>query len=74
MSTRRRISPRVARQRALLADLAVALLLAIASITIAAGIGVVGVGALLALLFTLAWLGIEGGLARMRRRLAVRRR
>jgi hypothetical protein len=56
------------------ADVACGLLLALVAITVAAGIGVVGFGALLALLITLAWVGIEGGLGRVRRRLAIRRR
>jgi hypothetical protein len=53
-------------------DLACGALLAIVAIMIAAGVGVVGVGALIALLLTLAWMGIESALARARRRSAVR--
>lgn len=68
MSSRRRISPRVARRRALVVDLACGALLAIVAIAIAAGIGVVGVGALIALLVALAWVGIEAALARVRPR------
>ena len=51
-----------------MADLACGAILAGIAITIAAGIGVVGVGALIALLVTMAWLGIEAALARVRRR------
>lgn len=68
MSSRREISPRVARRRALLVDLLCGALLAILAMTIAAGIGVVAIGALIALLFALAWIGLEGGFARVRRR------
>jgi hypothetical protein len=48
-------------------DLACGILLAIAAMTIAAGIGVVAVGALIALLIALAWVGIDAALARARR-------
>ena len=72
MSSRRGVSTKVARRRALVIDLACGSLLAIAAITIAAGIGVVGVGALVALLLALAWTGIESALARARRRSAIR--
>jgi hypothetical protein len=68
----RQISTRVARRRALVADLACGVLLAIVAMTIAAGIGVVGFGALVALLVTLAWVGIESAIARVRRRSAIR--
>lgn len=74
MSARRAPSPRVARQRALLVDLLAATLLAVVALTVAAGIGVVAVGALLALLAVLAWAGIEAGLGRLRRRFQPRRR
>jgi hypothetical protein len=48
-------------------DLACGALLAIVAMAIAAGIGVVGVGALVVLLVILAWVGIESALARVRR-------
>jgi hypothetical protein len=48
-------------------DVACGALLAIAAITIAAGIGVVAVGAILALLVALVWAAIEAALARVRR-------
>lgn len=68
VSSRRRVSARVARERALLADLTCGVLLAIVALTIAAGIGVVGVAALIALVVTSGWVGIERALARVRRR------
>lgn len=67
MSARRTVSPRVARQRALVVDVACATLLAVIALTVAAGIGVVAAGALLALLVALAWIGVEAGLGRLRR-------
>jgi hypothetical protein len=67
VSPRRRVSPRVARSRALVFDLACGALLAIVVLVLAAGIGVVAVGALVALLVALAWAGIEAALARVRR-------
>ena len=66
MSPRRRVSPRVARRRALVVDLACGALLAVIAFTLAAGIGVVAVGAVIALVLTLAWAGIEAALARAR--------
>jgi hypothetical protein len=68
MVSSRRVSARVARERALLADLTCGVLLAIVALTIAAGIGVVGVAALIALGVTSAWVGIERALARVHRR------
>lgn len=68
MSARRRVSARVARRRALVVDLVCGLVLAIIAITVSAGIGVVAVGALIALLTILVWIGIETALARVRRR------
>lgn len=67
MSARRPVSARVARQRALVVDLGCGLLLAIVAIVVAAGIGVVAVGALVALLLVLLWVAIETALARARR-------
>jgi hypothetical protein len=69
VSSRRRPSPRVARQRALLADLTCGALLAIVAMAIAAGIGVVAVGAVIALVIASAWVGIERALMLVRRRL-----
>lgn len=73
MSGRRRVSPKVARQRALVVDIACATLVAVGALTVAAGIGVVAAGALLTLLVVLAWIGIEAALVRMRRLTANRR-
>jgi len=67
VSSRRRVSPRVARRRALVLDLACGTLLAIIALVFAAGLGVVAVGAVIALLVALAWAGIETVLARVRR-------
>ena len=66
MSSRRRVSARVARRRALLVDLICGLVLAIVAIALAAGIGVVGLGALLTLAVVLAWVGAETLLRRRR--------
>jgi hypothetical protein len=57
----------VARQQALVVDIALATLLAVVALTVAAGIGVVAAGALLALLVALAWIGVEAALGRLRR-------
>jgi uncharacterized membrane protein YdbT with pleckstrin-like domain len=59
------ISPAAARRRALLADLTVAVLLAIAAIIAAAGLGIVAIAAVITLLTLLAW---RGGEALLRRR------
>jgi hypothetical protein len=68
VSARRQPSARVARQRALVVDIAFATLLAVLALTVAAGIGVVGAGAILALLVVLAWIGLEAALGRLHRR------
>lgn len=74
MSARRQPSPRVARQRALVVDVIGGTLLAVVALTVAAGIGVVAVGAVLALLVVLAWAGIEAAVGRVRRRGRTHRR
>jgi hypothetical protein len=53
------ISPAAARRRALLADLTVAVVIAIAVIAVAAGLGIVGVAAVVTLLALLVWRGGE---------------
>jgi NhaP-type Na+/H+ or K+/H+ antiporter len=63
----RRITPAAARRREALVDVVLGVLLAIAAIVIAAGIGVVGFFALLCMLCLAPWYLIEGG-ARARRR------
>jgi hypothetical protein len=55
----REISPGAAARRALLADLLIALVVALVALQLAAGVGVVGFFALLMLLALGAWLGIE---------------
>lgn len=72
MSARREVSPRVARQRALVVDIAGGTILAVAALTLAAGIGVVAVGALLALAVVLVWSGLEAIVRRLRRRRSIR--
>ncbi len=64
----RRISPAAARRRALLVDVALGLLLGIAAIVVAAGIGVVGFFALLCALVLVPWYLLEGGFRRTRGR------
>jgi hypothetical protein len=55
----REISPAAASRRALLGDFVAASLLALVAILVAAGIGVVGVVALLVLIVLGGWIGIE---------------
>jgi hypothetical protein len=55
----RDITPGQAARRALLADFAIALLLTLAAVALAAGIGVVGFFALLVFLVTVAWAAVE---------------
>jgi hypothetical protein len=66
------ISPAAARRRALLADVTIAVVITIATITIAAGLGVVGVAAIITLLTLLAWRGVEALLRRHARRVSAR--
>ena len=60
----RDISPGTAARRSLLADCLIALTLALVAIILAAGIGVVGVAALLVALVLVLWIGVEAGLRR----------
>ena len=62
----REISPSAAARRSLLVDLLIAFALALVSIALAAGIGVVGFVALLMLLALLAWTGVEAAIRRLR--------
>jgi hypothetical protein len=64
----RDISPGAAARRSLLADLLIALVVALLAIALAAGIGVVAFTAILILLVLLLWLGIEATLRWGRRR------
>ncbi len=65
----RDITPGAAARRALLADVLVAIVLALVAIGIAAGIGIVGAVALLVFLFVVLWYGVEAAVRRVRRRL-----
>ncbi len=60
--------PRTARRYARVIDLICGAVLAVIAIELAAGIGVVGIGALAALLIVLVWMAAEVALARVRAR------
>jgi NhaP-type Na+/H+ or K+/H+ antiporter len=64
----RHVSPAAARRRSLLVDVVLGLLLALAAIVVAAGIGVVGFFALLCALALVPWYLLEGRIGRARRR------
>jgi NhaP-type Na+/H+ or K+/H+ antiporter len=64
VSLPRDISPGAAARRSLLADLLIAIALALLAFQFAAGIGVVGFLALLAAVALLLWIGIEAALKR----------
>lgn len=64
----RRIAPAAARRRELLVDVTLGLVLAVAAIVVAAGVGVVGFFALLAALALVPWYLLDGRLRRARRR------
>ncbi len=66
MTLPRRISPGARARRALLGDVLAALALAGAALSLAAGLGVVGVFALPLLVAALLWIGVERGIARRR--------
>lgn len=66
-------SPAAAARRSLLFDTVAAIVIAVAAILLAAGIGVVGFVALLAATVLVAWFGIEATLRRTRRRCSRRR-
>jgi hypothetical protein len=68
VSLSRRISPAAAARRSLLVDLLVAIALAALAFQLAAGVGVVGVFALLTLLGLTAWIAIEAAIQRASRR------
>jgi uncharacterized membrane protein len=71
---RKRVSPGARARRALLADSLAAIVIAVAVLSLAAGLGVVGFFGLPLLLLGLLWIGAERGVARLssRRRRAVR--
>ncbi len=66
MKLPRNVSPAAARRRSLLLDAALGILIGIAAIVVAAGIGVVGFFALLCALVVVPWYLVEGGLRRRR--------
>ena len=64
----RNIAPAAARRRELLVDVTLGLVLAVAAIIVAAGVGVVGFFALLAALALVPWYLLDGRHRRARRR------
>jgi uncharacterized protein (DUF58 family) len=68
VSLPRDISPGIAARRSLLADLLAALALALLTLQLAAGIGVVGFLALLTIATIALWIVLEAGVRRLRRR------
>ncbi len=73
MSLPRDISPGTAARRSLLADLLLAIVLALLAFQLAAGIGVVGFIALLTTVILLLWIGVEAATRGVRRRRKPRR-
>jgi hypothetical protein len=74
VSRPRRISPAAAARRSLLVDLLVAIVLAALAFQLAAGVGVVGVFALLTLLVLTVWIAIEATMQSASRRRGTTRR
>ncbi len=72
MKSRPAAFPKTLGRYALAIDVICGAVLAIVAIELAAGIGVVGFGALVTLLVALGWMGIEAALARVRGRSATR--
>ncbi len=68
MKLPRHVSPAAARRREALVDLVLGLLLALAAIVVAAGIGVIGLFALICALVLIPWYLVEGWARRSRRR------
>ena len=64
----REISPGTAARRSLLADVIVAILLAVIGLIVAAGIGIVAVVSLVVLLAIVVWIGVESAVRGIRRR------
>jgi hypothetical protein len=64
----RNVSPAAAARRSLLLDVLLGVLIGVAAIIVAAGIGVVGFLALLGAVLLVPWCLIEGGLRRRRER------
>jgi hypothetical protein len=73
VSLPRDISAGTAARRALLADLLVAIAIALLAFQVAAGIGVVGFLALLTILVLVLWIAIEAAIRMARRNRKVRR-
>lgn len=67
------ITPGAAARRAFLADVLIALALTALALVLAAGIGIVGFGALLVLLSLLLWFAVEAVVVRVNRRRGSRR-
>jgi hypothetical protein len=72
VSRGRRISPGVAARRTLLVDSLCAIALALAALILCAGLGIVGVIAVLTLLAIAVWLAIEALVHTLKRRSAPR--
>ena len=70
MKLPRNITAGQAARRALLADLAIAIVLTLLALALAAGIGIVGFLALLVLLAVLAWIALEATVRALLRRRA----
>ncbi len=68
MSLPRDISPGTAARRSLLADILIAIAIALLTFQLAAGIGVVGFVALLTTVVLLLWIGVEAAVRRAGRR------
>jgi cobalamin synthase len=70
----RNVSPAAAERRSLLLDVLIGVLVGLAAIVVAAGIGVVGFFALICALVIVPWYLVEGALRAGRRRRGGRRR
>lgn len=71
----RDITPGAAARRSLLADLLIAIAIALVALQLAAGVGIVGFFAILALLALVIWLGVEAAIrGATRRRVPGRKR
>jgi NhaP-type Na+/H+ or K+/H+ antiporter len=68
VSLPRDISPGTGARRSLLADLLIAIAIALLAFQLAAGIGVVGSIALLTIFVLAIWIGVEGAIHKLRQR------
>jgi len=73
VSLPRDISPGTGARRSLLADLFVALVIALLAFQLAAGVGVVGFVALLTILVLILWIAVEAAIRKLGRRRTIRR-